>query len=257
VAPVGAAGAGAACTAVAGVITVATGVPVRSRARRQRDGIQDQGNFAIGQHGGARQAGNARELGPDGLDHDFLVSGKAIHFQRDALRSAANQQNPVAAFLRREGGGVAKQDTEVVVGIGIAQPLGAAGFANLGGGGGAVFSRLLDHRGWHRIVAAADGDHHHLGHGQRQWQIDAEGGALAADRGDLDAAAEAGGLVAHHVHADAAPGQRGDFVRGGEAGLHDHLRQRVLVRRQRRVRAGRGRWRDGESFRGSGRRRRR
>ena len=59
--------------------------------------------------------------------------------------------------------------------------------------------------------------------GQRERDLDHEGGAAALDRVQLDRAADLLDVGAHHVHADAAAGHGGDLRRGREAGLEDEF----------------------------------
>jgi hypothetical protein len=110
---------------------------------------------------------------------------------------------------------------------------------------GSLLGGLFDHRGRDGVVPAADGDQHRLRDGQGKRQVDAEGSALAGGRTDLDAPAKAGGFVAHYVHADAATGERGDFLGGGETRMQDQLRQRRFIGFVVCSRAGRVRQHDG------------
>ena len=59
--------------------------------------------------------------------------------------------------------------------------------------------------------------------GERQRDLDGDGGALARHRLDVDGAADLVDIGAHHVHADAAAGDRGDGSSGGEARGEDEL----------------------------------
>ena len=58
---------------------------------------------------------------------------------------------------------------------------------------------------------------------ERQRDLDGDGRALAGHRLDVDGAADLVDIGAHHVHADAAAGDRGDGGRGGEARREDEL----------------------------------
>jgi len=59
--------------------------------------------------------------------------------------------------------------------------------------------------------------------GERQRDLDGDAGTLAGHRLDVDGAADLVDIGAHHVHADAAAGHRGDRGRGREAGCEDEL----------------------------------
>ena len=59
--------------------------------------------------------------------------------------------------------------------------------------------------------------------GQGQRDLDGDGRALAGHRLDVDGAADLVDIGAHHVHADAAAGDRGDGSRGREARREDEL----------------------------------
>ena len=86
------------------------------------------------------------------------------------------------------------------------------------------------------VVAAAQ--HHDLRHRRRQRQHQLEAGALAGGGGGLDAAAHRVDLGAHDVHADAAAGQLGHLVGGGEAGREDQVGELGVASAARRARAG-------------------
>jgi hypothetical protein len=148
--------AGTAGASAIGVVTTDAGRCCARRARGQGHGVQDQCDFAIGQHRGAGQAGNAGQLRSDGLDHDFLVAGQAIDFQRDALGTALDQQDPVPAPAAAVAFGIAQQFAPDSDRDRDCPAIRCYLLADLRGSGGAVFGGLLDHRGRHRIVAAAD-----------------------------------------------------------------------------------------------------
>ena len=74
-------------------------------------------------------------------------------------------------------------------------------------------------------IAKVAGGFHDQGRddGERQRDLDGDGGALAGHRLDVDGAADLVDIGAHHVHADAAAGDRGDGGRGREAGAKMNL----------------------------------
>src|SRR5690349_6414088 len=59
------------------------------------------------------------------------------------------------------------------------------------------------------------------------WQHDVELAELAAPLPQRDPPTQTGQSVAHGAHADAAPGVFGRLGGGGEAGVEDHLIERV------------------------------
>ena len=59
--------------------------------------------------------------------------------------------------------------------------------------------------------------------GERERNFDGEAHAVAGDRLHVDGAADLVDVVAHHVHADAAAGNAGDFRGGGKAGREDEF----------------------------------
>jgi hypothetical protein len=67
----------------------------------------------------------------------------------------------------------------------------------------------------------AGGDRHAVEDGQGQRQAHRHAGADAAHGFDLDAAAHGADVALDHVHADAAAGDLGDLLGGGEAGFED------------------------------------
>ena len=72
-----------------------------------------------------------------------------------------------------------------------------------------------------REAMILDTDDERRDDGQRQRDLDDEGGACAEVRAQVDRAADLFDIGFHHVHADAAAGHVGDFRGGGEAGRED------------------------------------
>ena len=64
--------------------------------RRQRHRVVDQHHGARSQHRHAGQAGQARQLRPEVLDHHFLVAQHFVHVHGDALRGAAEDHHRCA-----------------------------------------------------------------------------------------------------------------------------------------------------------------
>ncbi len=82
----------------------------------------------------------------------------------------------------------------------------------------------FDHRQLRDRKAVAGGFHDQGGDdGQGQRDLDGDAGALAGHRLDVDGAADLVDIGAHHVHADAAAGHRGDGGSGREARREDEL----------------------------------
>src|SRR5215472_6076371 len=82
---------------------------------------------------------------------------------------------------------------------------------------------LLDHHRGNRVGPRARAHQHRLRDRESEREIDREPGSLALGKAHLDAAAQGGDLVAHHVHADATPGDLRDFLRGGETRVENEI----------------------------------
>jgi hypothetical protein len=70
----------------------------RALAARELHGIEDQDDAAVGQHGRPGDAGDARELGPDVLDHHLAVAEKLVDMDGHALIRAAHEQDRVVVL---------------------------------------------------------------------------------------------------------------------------------------------------------------
>ncbi|MNZ80961.1 hypothetical protein D3C78_996160 [compost metagenome] len=94
---------------------------------------------------------------------------------------------------------------------------------------GAGLQRLDDVGQRDHVVDPLDGDDQAVEDRQGQRQADAHPRTHARRRIDVDAPAHGLDVAFHHVHADAAPGQLGDGLGGGEAGQEDQLPDLVVA----------------------------
>jgi len=100
--------------------------------------------------------------------------------------------------------------------------------ADLFEGGGLEFQHLGDHGRGDRPGPAAGTHQQSLGDGQRERQVDAEGGTTTAVGFHTEAAADGGRFALDHIHAHATAGDAGQGG-GAEAGQEDEIGQALVV----------------------------
>ena len=143
---------------------------------------------------------DAEDLAADLRDHDETVVGRAGAEAQRLLQMNKRQQFVAQPQHRR-----------------VLDPLDAV----LAAGAGA---HQLEHRELRDGEAlAADLDDERRDDRQRQRNLDREGGADAEDGLEIDRTADLLDIGAHHVEADATPGNIGHLRRGGEAGQEDEI----------------------------------
>ena len=189
-------------------------------------GIDDHDDGAIAQNGVAGEHVDVTQLGRHRLDHDFLGVEHAVDHDAEGL--AADLGDDDEAVFRIGGGAVV--DLEQLLQVhqrqqlvaqtqyrGVLDPLDAM----LGIG---ARPHQFDHRQLRNGKAVAAGFHdQRRDDGERQRNLDGDGGALAGHRLDVDGAADLVDIGAHHVHADAAAGHAGHGGRGREARREDEF----------------------------------
>ena len=206
------------------------------RPLRELHRVDDQDDLAVAEHGRARDAGDARELRADVLDHHFLVAGHLVDVDGRPALAGTEQQHRVVAGRLRVVRAVAEEPRQVVERVAVLLPRDLAGDVVLEQRLGLGLLHLLDHRRRQRPQAPARADQHDLRDGERQRQVERERRSLAGTGAHLDAAAQRADLGAHDVHPDAAARDLRDLRRGREAGPEDALDElrvgRLGVRRE-------------------------
>ncbi|MGY3363705.1 hypothetical protein ACVWZL_000830 [Bradyrhizobium sp. GM2.4] len=189
-------------------------------------GVDDHDDRAVAQDGIAREHVDVAQLRRHRLDHDFFGVEHAVDDDAEGL--AADLRHHDEAVLGIGDGAVV--DLEQLLEMDQRQQLVAqpenrgvldALDAVLRVGAG---PHQLDHGELRDRKAVAGGFHDQRGDdGERQRDLDGDGGAFTGDRLDVDGAADLVDIGAHHVHADAAPRHRGDGGSSGEARGEDEL----------------------------------
>ena len=147
------------------------------------------------------------------------------------LIGALQQQHRVVALRLRAVQFVAQQLRQIEKRVEPCLPANFARGVHADQRVGLELLHLLDQRRGQRVDAPAGAHQHCLRDRQRQRQVQRENRPVAKRRGDFDTAAETRDAVLHHIHPDPAPGDLGNFVRGGESGSEngiDQLRLRGL-----------------------------
>src|SRR6185503_8762439 len=186
----------------------------------------DHDDSAIAQDGVAREHVDVTEFRRHRLHDDFFRMEDAVDDDTEPL--AADLRHHDEAVLGIGGGAVV--DLQELLQMDQRQQLVAqtqhrrvldALDAVLRVGAG---TDQLDHRELRDREAVTGGFDDQRGDDrQRQRDLDGDGGAFAGHRLDVDGATDLVDIGAHHVHADAAAGDRGDGGGGGEAGREDEL----------------------------------
>ena len=189
-------------------------------------GVDDHDDGAIAQNRIAGEHVDVTQLGRHRLDHDFFGVEHAVDHDAEGL--AADLRHHDEAVLGIGRGTIV--DLQELLQVHQRQQLVAqpqdrgvldALDAVLGIG---TRPHQFDHGQLGNRKAVAGGFHDQRGDDrQRQRDLDGDRRALAGHRLDVDGAADLIDIGAHHVHADAAAGDRGDGRSGGEARGEDEL----------------------------------
>ncbi|MDT4825218.1 hypothetical protein FQZ97_584960 [compost metagenome] len=184
--------------------------------------MQDGHQLAVPQHGGAQQVAHPHQLPAEALDDDFLVAQQLLHQQHEALATHLQQQQGEVALARLQ----------------VAEP------EHFGQGPERQYFSVHAHRGpvfqvLHRARRQPQATLHRqcrnredplgIAHdhgaegGQTERQVQVEAGALAGTGLHLDAPAEALHRLLHDGHAQAATGEVGDDLAGGQPRREDQL----------------------------------
>ena len=189
-------------------------------------GVDDHDHRAIAQNGVAGEHVDVPQLGRHRLDHDFFGVEHAVDHDAKGLAADLRHHDEAVLGIGRR----AVVDLQQLLQMHQRQQLVAqaqdrgvldALDAVFGVGAG---PHQLDH-GQLRDRKAVAGGFHDQGRddGERQRDLDGDGGAFTGHRLDVDGAADLVDIGAHHVHADAAAGDRGDGGRRREARREDEL----------------------------------
>ncbi|MNO94390.1 hypothetical protein D3C76_860080 [compost metagenome] len=199
--------------------------------RRQQ--IQNQHHPAVPENRRPGHPLHRRKLRPQALDHDFASAGHGIHQHRDvpfvALHQQHRQWQALAQQLRARAG--FQQLTQIaqlvmLAGVFVGWRIEAEiPFEFIGQNANDAVDGIERDR-----VLVLTALHHQRPvdrYGKRQ--ANAEMHALPRHRVDAHGAAQLPHLFVHHVHADAAPGDLGDFFGGGKPRLQDELQHVVIT----------------------------
>ena len=188
---------------------------IAGRTERLGDaiGVDDHDDGAIAQNGVAGEHVDVAQLGRHRLDHDLFGVEHAVDHDAEGLASdLGHHDEPVLGV-----GCGAVVDLEQLLEVDqrqqlVAQPQDRGVLDALD----AVFGvgarpHQFDDRELGNGKTVAGGFHDQGGDdGQGQRDLDGDRGALAGHALDVDGAADLVDIGAHHVHADAAAGDRGD-----------------------------------------------
>ena len=181
--------------------------------------VDEQGDLAVGEDGGAGHGRQLGEVGGQRAGHELALADERRDRQRDAALLALHDDGELAvvgALVAERGGGVVERQDGVADDEHALAGGGAHGVVDEADGAVDAVQRDAED--------AAAGAHEQRRHdGQRQRQADLGGRARAGLGGQQDLAAQLADLGAHRVHPDAAAGDVVGVVAGGEAGREEQL----------------------------------
>ena len=188
----------------------------------QRTGVDDQHDPAVAEDRGAAVLGEVAEVAPQRL-HDDLLGVVVVVDDQPELDAVGGDHHDQARVLRRrvaDGGRQVDQRQQAP-----AQAEHRRVVDVLDRVAGVDAHQLAQHRLGHRVALAAALDDQRRQDRQGQRDRDAQRGALARHRRQVDLATDLLDVGAHHVHADAAPGHAGDDGGGREPRLEHQADQ--------------------------------
>ncbi len=191
--------------------------------------VQNEHHAPVAENRRARESLDFRELRAERLDHDFARAAQTVDLNGDFARAGARDQHGHLLAVARHRGN-AQPLTQMHVGehllvMGEQRILAHREAGNLLD---RKFYDIDDRPERERKKLVADVHHEGLRDGKRQRQAHDERGPHALLGVDRHAAAQLLHFAVHHVHAHAAPGDMGDFIRGGKAGHENELDQLFL-----------------------------
>ena len=178
--------------------------------------IDDQHHPAVAQDGSSADQVGRYRLIVERLDHEFFFAFEPVHDHPQLAFAHRNHEHkdfsrPCLVTISR-GAPQADQRQDAVAQL---QDFVVLYLMHVGFAGARNFRHRIQGNG---IQPLLDPEQQGLDDREREWQLQAEGGALARPGLDFDRAFKAVHHGLHHIQADAAAGDLGDLNRRAESG---------------------------------------